>query len=372
MNSISIIGAGIGGLTLGNILRQQHIDFSIYDSVPEIKPVGAGIMMAMNAMQVFDQLGLKQKIEEAGNKIHKISITNQYLKPISDTNSLEFEKKFNSCNVAIHRAELQRILAENMGIENIQLNYNLKQIIKKENYHLHFENRQEIESTVVFGADGIKSNIRNQILKTGTIRDTKQKCWRGLVDFELPEKYNQEALETWGVGKRFGFVRISDKKVYWYAVIKDKNLNPDTDLLSTYSDFDPLVIKILEATDPKNIIFNDITDLSPIPKWHSDNLCLIGDSAHATTPNMGQGACQAIEDAYIIGKLLEKSKNFNSVFEDFQKIRRKKVDYIVSTSRQVGNISQWQYGTSLRNFLMGIIPESINKKMIEKIATLEM
>lgn len=372
MNSISIIGAGIGGLTLGNILKKQHLDFNIYDSTPEIKPVGAGIMMAMNAMQVFDQLGLKQKIEEAGNIIHRISITNQFLKPISNTDSIEFEKKFNSCNVAIHRADLQKILAENIGIENIQLNHTLQQIEKKENYHLHFENQQEVESRIVFGADGIKSTIRNQILKTGTIRDTKQKCWRGIVDFELPEKYNHEALEIWGTGKRFGFVRISAKKVYWYAVIKDKNLNPNIDLLSAYRDFNPLVIKILESTYPQNIIFNDITDLSPIPKWYSDNLCLIGDSAHATTPNMGQGACQAIEDAYIIGKLLEKSKNFNLVFEEFQRIRRKKVDYIVSTSRQVGNISQWQYGTGLRNFLMSIIPESLNKKMIEKIAMLEM
>jgi 2-polyprenyl-6-methoxyphenol hydroxylase-like FAD-dependent oxidoreductase len=62
MNSISIVGAGIGGLTLGNILKQQNIDFTLYESAPEIKPLGAGIMMAVNAMQVFDKLGLKEKI----------------------------------------------------------------------------------------------------------------------------------------------------------------------------------------------------------------------------------------------------------------------------------------------------------------------
>ncbi len=61
MNTISIIGAGIGGLTLGNILKQHEYDFTIYESAPEIKPVGAGIMMAVNAMQVFDRLGLKEK-----------------------------------------------------------------------------------------------------------------------------------------------------------------------------------------------------------------------------------------------------------------------------------------------------------------------
>lgn len=92
MNSISIIGAGIGGLTLGNILKQHNLDFTIYESAPEIKPVGSGIMMAINAMQIFETLGLKEKIEKAGNKIHGISVTDEKLKLISKTNVLKLEK----------------------------------------------------------------------------------------------------------------------------------------------------------------------------------------------------------------------------------------------------------------------------------------
>lgn len=139
-----------------------------------------------------------------------------------------------------------------------------------------------------------------------------------------------------------------------------------------FSDFDPLILQLIEATPKENIICNEITDLSPIPKWYSENLCLIGDAAHATTPNMGQGACQAIEDAYIIGRLLEQNKDFNSVFEDFQKIRRKKVDYIVNTSRIIGKVSQWDRGNAVRNFFIGLIPESINQKMTKKIIELKM
>lgn len=225
MNTISIIGAGIGGLTLGNVLQQYGYDFTIYESTPEIKPVGAGIMMAVNAMQVFDTLGLKEKIENAGNKIHKITLSNESLKPFSKTEILELEHKYKSCNVAIHRAELQRILAENLNSESIKLNHSLKKIEKKENYILHFENGDQIESKIIFGADGIKSKVRNQILKTGSIRSSGQKCWRGLVDFELPEGYHHEAFEMWGKGNRFGFVKISDKKVYWYACINEKSFS---------------------------------------------------------------------------------------------------------------------------------------------------
>ena len=373
MNPISIIGAGIGGLTLGNILKQHGYDFTIYESAPEIKPVGAGIMMAVNAMQVFDQLGLKEKIENAGNKIHRITIADESLKPISKTEVLELENQYKSCNVAIHRAALQKILAENIDAEaTIKLGHSLQKIEKQQNYILEFENKIQVESTVVFGADGIKSPIRNQILKTGTIRSAGQKCWRGLVDFDLPEKYHQEAFEIWGKGKRFGFVKISDKKVYWYACINEEGFGRYLEIADFFYDFDPLVLQLIEATTHENIICNAITDLAPIPKWYTDHLCLIGDAAHATTPNMGQGACQAIEDAYIIGKLLDNHQDFNTVFEKFQMIRRKKVDYIVHTSRTIGEVSQWKRGNAIRNFLMGLIPESVNQKMAKKVVTLEM
>ncbi|WP_433630472.1 FAD-dependent monooxygenase [Chryseobacterium cucumeris] len=372
MNTISIIGAGIGGLTLGNVLKKHQYDFTIYESAPEIKPVGAGIMMAVNAMQVFDHLGLKEKIENAGNKIHRIVIANESLQTISKTEILELEKQYNSCNVAIHRAELQKILAENLSSDCIKLNHSLQKIRKEKNYILDFDNGSQIESTIVFGADGIKSPIRNQILKTGIIRNSGQKCWRGLVDYDLPEKYHQEAFEMWGKGKRFGFVKISDRKVYWYACINEKSFGRYWQIEDIFYDFDPLVLKIIEATRHENIICNPISDLAPIPQWYSENLCLIGDAAHATTPNMGQGACQAIEDAYIIGKLMEDHQDFNVIFKKFQSTRRKKVDYIVNTSRTIGKVSQWEKGNSIRNFLMGLLPESMNQKMAKKILKLEM
>lgn len=371
MDSISIIGAGIGGLTLGNVLKQLDIDFTVYESAPEIRPVGAGIMMAVNAMQVFDTLGLKEKIENAGNKIHAISITDENLRLISKTDVLALEKKYNSCNVAIHRAELQKILAEAIGFKRIKLGHSLRSIEQQEQYVLNFNNGNHVESTVVFGVDGIHSKVRTQIIKRGKIRNAAQKCWRGWADFTLPEEYEHEAFEMWEKGKRFGFVQMSGNKVYWYAVVNNSIYKDSHTAAEHFKGFYPLVLQLIEATLQEHTILNDLTDLVPIPKWYADNLCLIGDAAHATTPNMGQGACQAIEDAYIIGKLLKNSKNFNSVFREFQEIRRKKVDRVVSTSWHIGKFSQWEKATFLRNFLMKSIPESINKRLVEQVIKLE-
>lgn len=369
--SISIIGGGIGGLTLGNFLKQHNIDFKIYESALEIKPVGAGIAMAGNAMQIFDKLGLKEKIENAGTKMHALIITDEKLKTISKTDVLKLESKYNVCNIAIHRAELQRVLSENIS-EHIILNKRLEKIEKKENYHLTFEDKTEIESKIVFGADGVKSLVRNQILKSREIRNTKQKCWRGILETEILEKYSHNAYEMWGKGKRFGFVKIKENTLYWYALVNEKIYFPEINLMKTFKEFHHDILEMISKTSKENIIFNEIIDLKPMDNWSAENLCLIGDAAHATTPNLGQGGCQAVEDAYVIGKLLENEKDWNQVFSQFEKIRKEKVHHIVNTSWTIGKIAHWENFTGIRNFIFRMIPESVNQKQMEKILKLEL
>jgi len=368
--TISIIGCGIGGLTLGNFLKQQNIDFKIYESVPEIKPVGAGIAMAGNAMQIFDKLGLKEKIENAGTKMHALIITDKKLKTISKTDVLKLEKKYNVCNIAIHRADLQRILSENIS-EYIVLNKRLSTIEKKDHYHLTFEDKTAIETEIVFGADGVKSLVRNQILKSGEIRNAGQKCWRGVLQTEIPEKHSHNAYEMWGKGKRFGFVKLLENTLYWYALVNEKFYSEDIDLLEEFRDFHPDILKMISETAKENIILNDIIDIKPMNNWSTENLCLIGDAAHATTPNMGQGGCQAVEDAYVLSKLLETEKDWNKVFYQFEQIRKEKVHHIVNTSWTLGKIAQWENFTGIRNCIFRRIPESVNQKQMETILKLE-
>ncbi|HAP94403.1 MAG TPA: monooxygenase, partial [Chryseobacterium sp.] len=325
-------------------------------SAPEIKAVGAGIAMAGNAMQIFDKLGLKEKIENAGTKMYALIITDEKLKTISKTDVLKLGNKYKVCNIAIHRADLQKILSENVS-EHIILNKRLSKIEKKENYHLTFEDKTEIESEIVFGADGVKSLVRNQILKSGEIRNAGQKCWRGILQTEIPEKYSHNAYEMWGKGKRFGFVKLSENILYWYALVNEKFYSDDIDLLETFREFHPDILEMIAETYKDQIILNDIIDIKPMNNWSADNLCLIGDAAHATTPNMGQGGCQAVEDAYVIAKLSESEKDWNIVFSQFEKIRKEKVHHIVNTSWTLGKVAQWENCTIIRNSIFRMIPE---------------
>lgn len=371
---ISIIGAGIGGLTTALILKQKHFEVKIYEGSPAIKPVGAGIILANNAMQVMKKLGLQEKLEQVGNKLSCMKITDTKLKPISVTDLSFFERKYQVSNLAIHRGELQKILAETIGYEHINLSKRLLKIEKDNAYNLTFDDNSNLERQTIIGADGIKSIIRNQLFEPTKIRNAKQICWRGVAEIDLPEKYHKELNEAWGKGKRFGFVKISPKKVYWYALTNTpKQVDTQTNLLDLFQEFHEDILRIIETTPTNQIIFSEITDLTPIKKWHQNNLCLIGDAAHATTPNLGQGACQAIEDAYILGKCLEENQDINGAFQQYNFRRIKKAHTIVNTSWQIGKLAEFDsnLGVWFRNNLMSLIPKSMNMRQMEMIFNIE-
>lgn len=370
---IAIIGGGIGGLTTALALKQNGQEVTVYESATEIKPVGAGIIMANNAMQVFDKLGVRKKIESAGHKISNIKITDAQLNTITASDLTKFENKYGVYNVAIHRAELQNILANEIGFQNIQLSKRLLKIQQESSFKLTFDDNTSIDADIVIGADGIKSTVRNELFGKGNIRDTKQRCWRGITKFDWTSKYSHEAFEAWGKGKRFGFVKISDKEVYWYAVINESLRKNNANITELFKDFHPEIRKIISETQNDKIIFNDIIDLQPINQWQKGKVCLIGDAAHATTPNMGQGACQAVEDAYVLGKLFGKGKSAEDVFAQYERLRMGKAHFIVNTSWTIGKVAHFQNNVAvwLRNTLVKIMPKSANEKQLDKVFNID-
>ncbi|WP_426274277.1 FAD-dependent monooxygenase [Chryseobacterium sp. S-02] len=366
---IAIIGGGIGGLTTALALQKNNLKVTIYESAPEIKPVGAGIIMANNAMQVFDKLGIRHKIEKAGHKVSTIKITDPQLKILSEVQLNKFELKYGVHNIAIHRGDLQMILAEEIGFGNIKLSKRLSKIEQGNGYQLTFEDGTIANADAVIGADGIKSVVRQQILNIGKLRSSQQKCWRGVSEFDWMAKYHHQAYEAWGKGRRFGFVRINDQKVYWYAVVNERLVKSPNNPAEFFSEFNPEIPRIISETSKEEIFVSDILDLEPIFQWQKDRVCLIGDAAHATTPNMGQGACQAIEDAYLLGKLFGEGKSVDEVFSQYEKLRMKKAHYIVNTSSTIGKVSHYENGLAvwLRNALLKATPNSTNEKQLEKV-----
>ncbi len=374
MEKITIIGAGIAGLTTAIALKQKGFEVEIFEAAQEFKRAGSGINLAMNAMQVYKILGVYEDILQHANHTISMESTNKKLKVLAGVDFKELEQLFGVRNVAIHRSELHKILVKHVGSSPIHLNKRLKYISNvQDGTILNFEDGTEHKTKILIGADGIHSKVRDSIFNNTFLRDANQLCWRGITNINLDKTLQAHLKEAWGKGNRFGFVHISENEVYWYALV-NKNLVPkNPDLKQIFDSYHPTISKIIEETPEENIFVDEIWDLNPMDKWHEKNVCLIGDAVHATTPNMGQGACQAIESALVLSDCLNAEDSVEKAFAKYQAIRRDKAHYVTNTSWKLGKIAQTNSSllVFLRNSIIPLIPNSITKKQNIKLFSIQ-
>ncbi len=374
MKKITIIGAGIAGLTTAIALKQRGFEVEIFEAAPKFKKAGSGINLAMNAMQVYQKLGVYDAILKHANYTSSMESTNKKLKTLTSVDFTELESEFGVKNVAIHRAELHKILINHLGDTPIYLNKKLEFLTQEHsNITLHFTDGTEHNTSILIGADGIHSEVRKSTFKDFSLRDANQLCWRGIAKITLDSKYNNQLKEAWGKGNRFGFVHISKDEVYWYALINKNSALQNPNLKEIFADYYPVISKIIDHTKQEDVLLNEIWDLEPMNKWYNKNICLIGDAAHATTPNMGQGACQAIESALVLSNCLKEENTVESAFAKYQNIRIKKAHYVTNTSWKLGKLAQTDNPIMvfLRNLITPLIPKSATRKQNIKLFTLQ-
>jgi 2-polyprenyl-6-methoxyphenol hydroxylase-like FAD-dependent oxidoreductase len=376
---IGIIGGGITGLTTALSLQKLGLSSVVYEQAKDLNEVGAGILIQPNAIKILDWLGIKELIKEQGNELYKMEITNSQLVPIKKIESEVVQDKEGNRTVAIHRAKLQKILYDEV-IKSNKVHLNTKYIshkIENNRINIQFENGQD-QVDILLGADGIHSLVRSAITSKAIIRNSGQVCWRGIAKLNFPDDLKKLGREAWGKQIRFGFTAINEDEVYWFAVANEQHLEKADKLdrkqyiAALFNRFSPIVIELIASTKPTDIHQAILTDLKKLPYWYNDKVCLIGDAAHATTPNMGQGACQGIEDAYFISNSLSKSlENPTEAFKEFQLKRREKVDYIVNTSWRFGKMAQSIIGQPILKLILKLTPESVIISQTNKAYTVD-
>ncbi len=370
----TIIGGGIGGLTTAIALQQEGIQVEIFEAAPEFKKVGAGIVIAINSMQLYQRLGMTKKMLKAGNPIKSMEITNAKLGCLKRSDMTYFENIYNLSNVAIHRADLHKILLSKLLGAPMQMGKKLKTLQQKDGLiDLEFEDGTNHQTDLLIGADGVHSAVRRAIFPEAKERSAKQICWRGITNFDLGKEQAHNVREAWGCDERFGIVPIGENQVYWFACAgykKDsKKEFEGKSIESVFKKFHPLIGEIIRSTPSEVIITADLGDLKPIPTWHQGNICLMGDAAHATTPNMGQGANQAIESAWVLSDCLSNKKDRLKAFEKYQKIRQSKANMVVNTSWKVGKIAHVSNPilAKLRNALFYATPDFLARTQMKKL-----
>ena len=374
-----IIGGGIGGLCAAIALKQRGFEVRVYESAPELKPVGAGILVAPNAMNILQRLGLAQEIVEAGIALEQMNLldkTGMVLQSVS-------EKEINRSaipTVAILRNRLHRVLLGHIDPSAIELAKHCDSFAEEsDRIRVLFNDGTEAEGSFLIGADGIASVIRTRLFPTARLRYSGQTCWRGVADLVSPKERQKSSTECWGEGLRFGFLPVDDKHVYWYATQKvppggkDKRRELKDKLLGMYRAFPNLVPDLIRATPERSITRHDLYDLRRLKRWSTRRVTLLGDAAHATTPNLGQGGAQAIEDGWVLADCLDTHGDTGVAFREYEQKRMRKTRMIVSRSWQFGKLASIEnpMGCAIRNLVIRGTPRFVTIRQFGSIYELD-
>jgi 2-polyprenyl-6-methoxyphenol hydroxylase-like FAD-dependent oxidoreductase len=372
-----IIGAGIGGLTAAIALLQKGIDVRIYEQACEMNEVGAGIWIAPNGLKVLEELGLSDEVIYSGNALTRISIIDLKEKPISVIETARLTLKYKFTTIALHRAKLQKILASHIPADKIHFGTKFDSYRQSgRSVTAQFADGTSAEADFLICADGIRSNGRLQLHSRLNLRYSGQTCWRFVTDFELPKQEEGNMYEIWSdrKGLRVGYSKINEKQIYVFITNYEKAGNKDNirtiiaDLQTLCADFPSIVKRLIDAADKERIIRTDLFDCKPIGPWTQQRVALMGDAAHATTPNLGQGACQAIEDAYTISQQLNLNEDIDTAFRNFEAKRRKKASYITKTSWQFSKLTNTSGLTkTILKTLIRMTPASVSGRQLDKI-----
>lgn len=365
-----IVGAGIGGLCTAIALQKNGIETTVYERASELKTIGAGLSLWANALRVLDELGVGLKLRKASAfngdgliRSHNGQVLAHATSSTQDHNS----------PICVHRADLAEILYHCAG-DVVKLAYELSYYEQHAKaVTVHFSNGASDTADLLIAADGINSNVRAQMYPYSYPRYSGYTAWRSVVPFEhhlMQGKFG----ETWGYGQRFGMMPISNNRVYWFATEnapEGKRYSSEqtkAHLQDLFGDWHEPIPALLEATKAEQILQHDIFDIAPLQNWMDGRVVLLGDAAHAMTPNMGQGACQAIEDAYALARVLAR-KSLPEALYDYQNMRIPRVHQIMSQSRQIGQVGQVENPMLcwIRNQFVRNIPASIRNRALNAV-----
>jgi 2-polyprenyl-6-methoxyphenol hydroxylase-like FAD-dependent oxidoreductase len=346
----AIIGGGIGGLTTAIALRKIGFQVDVYERAPELKEVGSGISLWPNAVRSLDQIApdILSTLRTRGCSLRRLVMKDacgEEIKtlplPVGD-----------SSGIAIHRADLQSTLAQSVSPRSIHLDHTFARMEQRPgSVMLHFENGVSIEADLVVACDGIHSAVRNSLGLRNKLCNRPYSVWRGMTHLDLEDEARHLGLhqdgdfsESYGHGTRFGILRLGPGRTHWYAVannsLRPAHLSESAALRELFSGWHAPIPELIENAE--SAICTKVQDrLSSLP-WVVGRVAILGDAAHPVSPNFGQGACLAIEDAVVLASCLQRHSSLRRALRHYEISRYPRCLEVLFMSREAGRFAQIQ------------------------------
>jgi 2-polyprenyl-6-methoxyphenol hydroxylase-like FAD-dependent oxidoreductase len=377
---VAVVGGGIGGLTAALALQQRGIDAHVFEAAPEIRVVGAGIWLPSNALQVLHRLGMAESLVAAGRPLVRAEVHDARRGLLRTIDLQAAAGRYGFGSVAIHRARLQQVLAD--ALEPARLHTG-KSVVALDppggSIRVRFDDGTAVEARVVVGADGLRSVVRRQLFPGVELRHAGQTSYRAVVRADLREALDGVSRELWGPGCRFGFSAIGEGEVYWYATLdappggEDPPEGPLPSLAARFTGFPDPVGSLLEAAASEPIVRTDLADIPPMSRWHGERTVLLGDAAHAATPNLGQGGAQAIESAWVLAEQLALHPVPEDAFRAYERLRMPKAHRVTERSRQLGRLPHLRrpLARGVRNLALRWMPAALARREMHDLYRLD-
>lgn len=343
--SAVVVGGGIGGLAAAIGLRLIGWEATVIERAPVLADVGAGISLHANGIRALDVLGVGEAVRAAARPQYTGGTRTPGGGWLARMDGAALERELGTPIVGIPRAVLHRILRAALPSECLVLGAEATAADRTEPGRVRVTLEDGVlDADLVVAADGVNSRLRARLFPghPGPVYSGST-VLRAIT--EHPVALDTDFELTWGKGAEFGHIAFTDNRAEWHAVLNaPAGVRPADALAALRRRFagwhDPIP-GLLEATRPDAVLHHDIHELAtPLPTFTAGRIALLGDAAHAMTPNLGQGACQALEDAATLAAALGTAPTVEAALARYDAERRPRSQSVARAARQAGRMGQ--------------------------------
>jgi len=337
---ILVIGAGISGLATAVALQRRGHDVTVIEERTDVSS-GAGISIWPNALAALDEIGLGDAVRDVGGRVTAGALRWRDGARLRHPAPQRLVKALGEPLVVIRRSALTRVLSDALADGTVHTGLSAQELVTTaDGVRVTLSDSTTRDASAVIGADGTRSVVARHL--NGALADhyVGYTAWRGVAACTIDPDV---AGEVFGPGIEFGHVPLGSDRTYWFATERAPagHAAPQGELAYLRVRFaswaDPIPA-VLAATDPDDVLRNDLYDRDQARQWSRGPVVVVGDAAHPMRPHLGQGGCQGLEDAAVLARFVESDDNLAAAFARFAAFRRPRVRALVRESKLIGQI----------------------------------